>query len=101
MTATETGRVLHAQLHLLDRQLIDQRNGRLVGKVDDVELDLDSDPPVVAALLAGHERIPATQIAEIDTAVKIVNRDLDLDRHDDWVEQHIIDHIPGAGDATE
>jgi sporulation protein YlmC with PRC-barrel domain len=96
-----TGRILHAQLHLLDRQLIDQRNGRLLGKVDDVELDLDSDPPVVTALIAGRERIPASQIAEIDTAVKIVNQHLDLTRHDDWVRQHVINHIPGADDETE
>lgn len=98
---TMTGRVLHAQLHLLDRQLIDQGNGHLVGKVDDVELDLDSDPPVVSALVAGRERIPAAQIAEIGTAVKIVTQDLDLTRHDDWVRQHVINHIPGAGDAAE
>jgi sporulation protein YlmC with PRC-barrel domain len=98
---TGTGRILHAQLHLLDRQLVDQSNGRLLGKVDDVELDLDSDPPVVAALIAGRERIPAAQIAEIDTAVKIVNQGLDLNRHDNWVRQHIVNHIPGAGDAAE
>lgn len=96
-----TGRVLHAQLHLLDRQLIDQSNGHLLGKVDDVELDLDSDPPVVSALISGRVRIPAPQIEEIDTAIKINPGDLDLDRYDDWVEQHIIDKIPGAGHATE
>ncbi|TCC30852.1 hypothetical protein [Kribbella speibonae] len=96
-----SGRVLHAQLHLLDRQLIDHATGRLLGKVDDVELDLDADPPVVAALISGRERIPAGQVADIDTAVRIVNRDLDLEHHDDWTEQHIIDKIPGAGDATE
>jgi sporulation protein YlmC with PRC-barrel domain len=98
---TMSGRVLHAQLHLLDRQLIDQADGHLLGKVDDVELDLDSDPPVVAALISGRERIPAAQVAEIDTAVKIVNQGLDLEHHDDWTEQHLIDKIPGAGDATE
>ena len=96
-----SGRVLHAQLHLLDRQLIDHADGRLLGKVDDVELDLDADPPVVAALISGRERIPAGQVADIDTAVRIVNRGLDLEHHDDWTEQHIIDKIPGAGDATE
>jgi sporulation protein YlmC with PRC-barrel domain len=96
-----SGRVLHAQLHLLDRQLVDQRNGRLVGKVDDVELDLEADPPVVSGMISGRERIASQRIAEIDTAVKIVTVDLDLDRHDDWVEEHIIDKIPGAGDATE
>jgi sporulation protein YlmC with PRC-barrel domain len=98
---TMAGRVLHAQLHLLDRQLIDQADGHLLGKVDDVELDLDADPPVVAALISGRERIPAAQIAEIDTALTIVNHGLDLEHHDDWTEQHVIDKIPGAGDATE
>jgi sporulation protein YlmC with PRC-barrel domain len=95
------GRVLHAQLHMLDRQLIDHRTGGLVGKVDDVELDLDAEVPVVSALISGRERIPANQIVEIDTAVMILNQNLDLDRHDDWVEQHIIAKIPGAGHASD
>jgi sporulation protein YlmC with PRC-barrel domain len=98
---TMSGRVLHAQLHLLDRQLTDQADGHLLGKVDDVELDLDADPPVVTALIAGRERIPAQKIAEIGTAVKIVNQGLDLEHHEGWTEQQIIDKIPGAGDATE
>jgi len=49
----ETGRTLHANLHLLDRQVVDAENGRLRGKVDDLELDLTSDPPVLAASLCG------------------------------------------------
>jgi len=96
-----TGRILHAQLHLLDRQLIDQSTGRLVGKVDDVEFDLEADPPVVCALISGQVRIPARQIAEIDTAVKLDTRGLGLAAHDAWVEEKIIDKIPGAGHATE
>jgi sporulation protein YlmC with PRC-barrel domain len=96
-----TGRVLHAQLHLLDRQLIDQATGELLGKVDDVELDLDADPPVVSALISGRQRVPAVQVMEIDTAVKIVPGTVNLTRGDDWAEQHIIDKIPGAGHAPE
>jgi sporulation protein YlmC with PRC-barrel domain len=96
-----TGRVLHAKLHLLDRQLIDQSTGHLVGKVDDVELDLDADPPVVSALFSGSVRIPAQHVAEIDSAVKVDSRGLDLAAHDAWVEHRIIDKISGAGDATE
>jgi hypothetical protein len=48
------GRVLEAGLHLLDRQLVD-RDGRLAGKVDDLELEFPSDggPPLVTAILAG------------------------------------------------
>ena len=47
------GRVLHAGLHLLDRQLRD-RHGRLCGKVDDVELERTADGTVVVtAILSG------------------------------------------------
>ena len=48
------GRVLEAGLHLLDRQLVD-RDGRLAGKVDDLELELPEGggPPLVTAVLAG------------------------------------------------
>ncbi|HEY3671950.1 MAG TPA: hypothetical protein VGN51_13520 [Acidimicrobiia bacterium] len=49
------GRQVSAVLELLDRQLVD-RDGRLVGKVDDVEFELDGEPdalPRVTALLAG------------------------------------------------
>jgi len=91
--------------HLLDRQVID-RDGLLVGKVDDVELSTD-DPPRVAALLLGPValgermggwlgrtiagvarraraagdrdpiRIPYDQVAQVDTAVHLrIRRDL-------------------------
>ena len=48
------GRVLEAGLHLLDRQLVDSE-GRLAGKVDDLELTLPEGggPPLVTAILAG------------------------------------------------
>jgi hypothetical protein len=48
------GRVLEAGLHLLDRQLVDS-DGRLAGKVDDLELELPEGggPPLVTAILAG------------------------------------------------
>jgi sporulation protein YlmC with PRC-barrel domain len=48
-----TGRVLHANLHLLDRQIVSGSDGRLVAKVDDVEFDLDAAVPHVVALLTG------------------------------------------------
>jgi len=42
---------------LLDRQIVD-RDGRLVGKVDDVEFGVDDDGvPYVAALLTGQEAL--------------------------------------------
>jgi sporulation protein YlmC with PRC-barrel domain len=48
------GRVLDAGLHLLDRQLVD-KDGRLAGKVDDLELTFPEGggPPQVTAILAG------------------------------------------------
>lgn len=53
---TGAGRRVWAVLELLDRQLVD-RDGRLVGKVDDVEFELPDDPDGlpcwVSALLVG------------------------------------------------
>jgi hypothetical protein len=51
---TTSGRVLHAGLQLLDRQLVD-RTGRLCGKVDDLEISEPNDRGDVylAAVLAG------------------------------------------------
>jgi sporulation protein YlmC with PRC-barrel domain len=47
------GRVLDVHLHLLDRQLVDP-DGLFVGKVDDLELELDeSGRPYVTAVLIG------------------------------------------------
>src|SRR3954451_15098203 len=47
-------RTLDAGLHLLDRQLVD-RNERLVGNVDDLELEVPEDGglPVVVAIVSG------------------------------------------------
>ena len=49
-----SGRVLHAALHLLDRQLRD-RHGRLCGKIDDLELERNDDTGdlYVTAILSG------------------------------------------------
>ena len=52
---SHAGRKVWAALELLDRQLVD-RDGRLVGKVDDVEFEIDDEPdalPRVTALLSG------------------------------------------------
>ena len=47
------GRTLDLHLHLLDRQVVDS-DGRLVCKVDDLELDVDeTGRPFVTAILVG------------------------------------------------
>ncbi|MET0144714.1 MAG: hypothetical protein ABW328_08030 [Ilumatobacteraceae bacterium] len=53
-----SGRVLHAALHLLDHQLRD-RDGRLCGKVDDLELTRSADTGTVyvTAILSGPGRL--------------------------------------------
>jgi len=49
-----TARILHAHLHLLDRQVLREDDGALVCKVDDLEMALDdSGRPYVTAILAG------------------------------------------------
>jgi sporulation protein YlmC with PRC-barrel domain len=54
MTTPATFRTLHAQLHLLDRQVVRADDGRLVCKVDDLEMTLDEEArPYVTAILAG------------------------------------------------
>jgi hypothetical protein len=103
-----SGRVVHADLHLLDRQVISKSTGHLVAKVDDLELDLNAPVPHVTALLTGPgawgprlhglagravgavyrrlhpdpapdaNRIPAGRIVDITSAVFIDNDD-DLD----------------------
>jgi len=48
---------LHVDFHLLDRQIVD-RDGAMIGNVDDVELDLDENGvPVVVALLVGQKAL--------------------------------------------
>ena len=44
---------LYVDFHLLDRQIVD-RDGLMIGNVDDVELELDDGVPVVTALLVGQ-----------------------------------------------
>ena len=127
------GRVLEAGLHLLDRQLVDS-DGRLAGKVDDLELELPEGggPPLVTAILAGPgalgrriggrlgalveaaadrlrdgERRPArvsfAVVKRIGSAVElsVPRAELETNRLEAWTRDHLIGHLPGAGDAPE
>jgi sporulation protein YlmC with PRC-barrel domain len=129
-----SGRVLEAGLHLLDRQLIDS-DGRLAGKVDDLELEVPDGggPPLVTAILAGPgalsrriggragawlesvanrlrdgddrrpARVPFGVVKRIESAVElsVAKAELETDRLEVWTRDHLIGHLPGAGDAPE
>ena len=128
------GRVLEAGLHLLDRQLVD-KDGRLAGKVDDLELELPEGggPPVVTAILAGPgalsrrvggrlgawleavanrlrdgdrrrpARISFGVVKRVGSAIElsVPRADLETNRLEAWTRDHLIGHLPGAGDAPE
>ena len=127
-----SGRVLEAGLHLLDRQLIDS-DGRLAGKVDDLELEVPEGggPPVVTAILSGPgalsrrlggrlgawleavanrlrgdrrpARVPFGVVKRIESAVdlSVAKAELETNRLEAWTRDHLIGHLPGAGDAPE
>ena len=120
------GRGVDAQLHLLDRQMID-RDGVPVSTVDDVELagvelgePVDhSAPPTVSALLVGAavlprifgghmprsrwDRIPWQDVTRLDTTVELNVRadDLDATWLERWFRDVVIARIPGGRHAPE
>ena len=128
------GRTLDAALHLLDRQLVDS-DGRLAGKVDDLELEFPEagGPPTVTAILAGPgalsrrvggrlgawleavanrlrdgddrrpARVPFAVVKRIESAVdlSVTRAELETSRLDAWTRDHLIGHLPGAGDAPD
>ena len=130
------GRTIDAALSLLDRQMVDC-DGRLAGKVDDLELTVPEEgeggPPIVTAVLAGpgalaHRlggrlgvwiesvharlhggpdpapaRIPFGVVKRVHGTVElsVPKGDLELSRFEDWVRDHFIGRIPGAGRAPE
>jgi len=116
------GRLIDAQLHLLDRQVLD-RDGVPVTAVDDIELsdvplgtDLaaSSPPPVIENLLSGAvlatrifggrtpesrwHRIPWTSIRELGIVLSLdaVADDLEPSWPERWVRDRIIGRIPGG-----
>lgn len=110
----QDGRLIDANLHLLDRQLLD-RDGRPVLAVGDVEMDrTDSGRLVITCLVLGsgltarffgadrpvstRETMAWDAVTEIDAAIST-----DADRDDIpglWIERwwrdHVIGRIPGG-----
>jgi hypothetical protein len=118
----QSPRYLDAQLHLLDRQVLDV-DGVPIAVVDDLELSEipagqeippDTPPPVITALLSGPAlatrifggrppesrmlRTPWLAIREVGVVIKLsVGRDTqDLFWTERWVRDHVIGHIPGG-----
>lgn len=116
------GRIVDAQLHLMDRQVLDT-DGVPVTTVDDLELsgpapDQDIPPgsaaPVITALLTGAVlgtrifggrppssrliRIPWKDVADVGVVVRLGIRGEPLDASwvERWVRDKIIARIPGG-----
>ncbi len=128
MTQSPRG-TLHVNLHLLDRQVVD-REGRLICKVDDLELTpADAGRPHVTAILVGPRavgprlrdrlgrwvtsiagrvadgdipRIDFVHVAKIGSSITLAcdRADVDVVPLEDWVDEHMISRIPGSGHAS-
>lgn len=113
------GLVLDANLHLLDRQLLD-RDDIPSSVVDDILLDEPDDgPPVIAALVLGSglvsrffgghppvarlHTVPWRDVSEIKAAIHlgISREDIDALWRERWLRDHVIAHIPGGRSAAE
>jgi hypothetical protein len=119
--SVRAGRLVDAQLHLLDRQVLD-RDGVPVTAVDDLELSdvpVDTDlagvePPMIESLLSGAvlgtrifggrppasrwHRIPWSSISQLGIAISLEAsaEDFELTWPERWVRDHIIGRIPGG-----
>jgi len=116
------GLVLDAQLHLLDRQVLDV-DGVPVTTVDDLELSGPAPeepipdgaaPPSITALLTGPVlgtrifggrppsnrliRIPWDVVSDVDTVIRVGVRSDSLEASwvERWLRDHVIGRIPGG-----
>ena len=117
-----SGRLLDAQLHLLDRQVIDV-HGVPITTVDDLELSdvpygeeipPETPAPVITALLSGPvlatrifggrppssrlQRTPWEAVYEVGVTITLAigGETLDVTWTESWVRDHIIGRIPGG-----
>jgi hypothetical protein len=121
-SADQGSRFLDAQLHLLDRQVLDVA-GIPVAVVDDLELSdvpaggelpVDTPPPVITALLSGpvlgtrifggrppksrRHRTPWTAVSKVGVVISLAipGETTDLTWTERWVRDHVIARIPGG-----
>jgi sporulation protein YlmC with PRC-barrel domain len=116
-----SGQVVDAQLHLLDRQVLD-RDKVPVTTVDDVEiepLEPGSATLVVVALLTGPVfgtrvaggrppasrwlRVPWSAVNHVGTVIRlgIGGETLDVTWTERWLRDHVIGRIPGGRHAPD
>ena len=96
------GREIWAVLELLDRQLVD-REGHLVGKVDDVEFDIDDEPgalPHVTALCSGLGALANNLGGDTGAALAAAERRL-AERRDRQPSRVDIGMVTEIGSAIE
>ncbi len=120
------GRVLDLDLHILDRQVLDNADVP-IGHVDDVEVagvergrELDPDsPPVVTNLVLSSDllsrvfggrppesrlhRVPWSAVSAIGTAIDLgePGSSFDVTWPERWVRDQVIARIPGGRHAPE
>ncbi|MEU6409921.1 hypothetical protein [Microbispora sp. NPDC046933] len=121
--------MLHARLHLLDRQVVRESDDRLLCKVDDLEVR-PGDRPYVTAILSGPlalgprlgglpgwlmtetdrlfrgeerpgpYRIEMSLVTEIGSAVRVAGHRQDL-ALERWLTRNVVGRIPGAAGTEE
>ena len=108
------GKVLDANVHLLDRLVVD-RAAEPVSVVNDLEIESDGDgrpritnlvlgSAIVSRFLGGHpprhhlDRMAWSKVSELDTVVHLgVDRsELDVIWFENWLRRHVIGKIPGG-----
>jgi len=94
------GRRIWAVLELLDRQLV-ARDGRLVGKVDDVEFEIPDEPgalPQVTALVSGMGALAAQLGGSAGRALAAAERRVaaDRNRHPSRIDLGLVTDIGSA-----
>jgi sporulation protein YlmC with PRC-barrel domain len=122
--------VLNVEADLLDRQLVDA-DGRMVGKVDDLELSdpPEGEPPHVTAILVGPAAlgprlsaplarwwtqrrrrrrhpprpavIPFGEVRNLGMKITVSAGVRGSTASEDWLRDHVIDKIPGARHADQ
>jgi hypothetical protein len=120
MDESPQGAVLDAQLHLLDRQIVD-REGVPIATVDDLELDgvEAGQTPRIGALLSGAalwtrtfgghprrhhlEQEPWQEIAEVGVVIRMSRSAADYEASwpEDWAREQVIARIPGGRHAPD